>query len=140
MRKSERGCFLEKKADRWEDYPEVISGLAAIYAALPVSDADRRLELVLKLCKLPLSYHVTDGTSGTGRGRLGQNSKAQSHSDSRNQGVGRGGSHETKASRLAHSVAQAYPDWRTDLFTALLDIQAGMDWTNWAYSLKSVPI
>ena len=50
-----------------------------------------------------------------------------------------GGSHETKASRLAHSVAQAYPDWRTDLFTALLDIQAGMDWTNWAYSLKSVP-
>ena len=138
LRKSERGCFLEPKADRWEDYPEVISGLAAIYAALPVSDPDRRQELVLKLCKLPLSYHVTTQRLVLVAAGL---AKTPKHRATVIAGIREwgGGSHETKASRLAHSVAQAYPDWRTDLFTALLDIQAGMDWTNWAYSLKSVP-
>ena len=85
VRKSERGCFLERKADRWEDYPEVISGLAAIYAALPVSDPDRRLELVLKTLQTAAFLPCHYATSGTGRGRLGQNTKAQSHSDSRNQ-------------------------------------------------------
>lgn len=126
--------FLRRVGNRWDDYPQVVSRVAQLYAAMPAG-APPRFALVLKLCAMPLRNFVTTEQLVVLAAKLAQTIEEQAALLSSVVGW-QSDNDDTRQSRLAFSIAQARPELRPQLFVNLLEMNATVDWLNWAYSLR----
>ncbi len=133
VRSKEEREFLTPEGEQIEDFPDIVSQLAEIWVRLP-GDREVRFELVLKLCRMPLSHFATTASLVRLAGELADSEerKARLVSEAEHWTIP---SDPTRPNRLACGLARNRPGLRLELFRRFVKLGGPMDWTNWSHPL-----
>lgn len=126
--------FLTREGDQIEDYPGIVDQLAEIWERLP-GDRETQFQLVLKLCRMPLTHFQTTSNLVHLAARMADTKERQGEllSEATQWTIP---SDPTRPNRLACGLARSHPELRLPLFVQFLALGGPMDWTNWAYPLS----